>query len=118
HLVEVQIFLGLGITVGAACNDDEAVCCGLTCGNRAGFAFGLAIRTGSDFLFKGVTASKAIEHALLGGGIDDTGNGMAIFDEGDVHREFAILVDELLRAVERIDQKEGTANLGYMACGS
>jgi len=38
--------------------------------------------------------------------LDHAEHGLAIFDEGDVDGEFAVALDELARAVERIDQPQ------------
>jgi hypothetical protein len=44
--------------------------------------------------------------------MDNTEDGHAVLDEGDVHGEAATFLDEFLGAVERIDQPEAAAEGG------
>jgi len=78
---------------------------------------GTSRTAGRHGLFIGVARPVAEEHALLGGRIDNAGDGPTVFDERDVDRELAVLVDEFLGPVERVDEKEAMPELRNVSSG-
>ena len=53
---------------------------------------------------EGADAANAVMQFFQRRRIDHAEHGFAVFDQGNVDGEFAVLLDELARAVERIDQ--------------
>src|SRR3546814_10372104 len=56
-----------------------------------------------------IVAADAGPGHCQGGCVHHAGGWLAVLDEGDVHRELAVAVEELLGAVERVDQPEAVA---------
>ena len=70
-----------------------------------------------DGPLRGAGPALTPEEALQGRCIDDTGDRHTVLDQRDVDREFAILRNEFLGAVERIDEKEPVRHFGDRASG-
>ena len=55
------------------------------------------------------------EQPILGRGVDDPHDRASVFNDSNVDGEFAILVDDFLCAIERIDQSEPGAMFRHIA---
>src|SRR3546814_8536333 len=65
-----------------------------------------------------IVAADAGPGHCQGGCVHQAGGWLAVLDEGDVHRELAVAVEELLGAVERVDQPEAVAFYHRTLAGS
>ena len=63
----------------------------------------VAVRAG---LFLRAAGGVGVEEPALGGGVDDAAGRDAVLDQRDVDGEVAAALDELLGAVERVDEEE------------
>ena len=73
--------------------------------------------TDGDCLFKRRVVT-APEHAVNGGCKYDTSCGLAVFDQGNVDGEFAVVAQELFCSIQGVDEKKRPgADIGQSACG-
>ena len=56
--------------------------------------------------FEGTIRTVADKRPGLGRGDHDACDGPAVLDEGDVHGELAVFLEELLGSIERVDEEE------------
>ena len=98
-----DVVVGRLVAVRLGGDDDEGGRVGRADAERGERAGGRA--EGAGLLLR-AAGGVGVEEAVLGRGVDDAAGGDAVLDQRDVDGEVAAALDELLGAVERVDEEE------------